>query len=176
MWPPSAGPAKSGAINFLAFVGAYIVIPEFLLFRPTAPLQTLRYHWPKWLLIAAGLLVVCLVFPPLDTPYGNMGKVADLLPFYGLVMAMYYGLALLTCLRFTKPDLLFWIIAFNALIMMKAIPWDRYVLSLAVAFWYLKSVRCGTDAQLRDPDLQPLAQPTTLGQDPDGRPKPNQRF
>ncbi|MBW4459199.1 MAG: hypothetical protein KME47_03035 [Nodosilinea sp. WJT8-NPBG4] len=136
-----------GAINFLAFVGAYIVIPEFLLFRPTAPRQALRHDWQKWLLIAAGLLVVCLVFPPLDTPYGNMDKVAALLPFYGLVMAMYYGLALITCLRFAKPDLLFWIIAFNALIMMKAIPWDRYVLPLAVAFWYLKSIRYpNTDA------------------------------
>ncbi|MFQ4136061.1 ArnT family glycosyltransferase [Nodosilinea sp. PGN35] len=136
-----------GAINFLAFVGAYIVIPEFLLFRPVALRQALRHHWQKGLLIAVGLLLVCLAFPPLDTPYGTMGKVADLLP-YGLVMAMYYGLALLTCLRFARPDLLFWLIVFNALIMMKAIPWDRYVLPLAVAFWYLKSLRYpGADAQ-----------------------------
>ncbi|PZO42907.1 MAG: hypothetical protein DCF17_07365 [Shackletoniella antarctica] len=145
-----------GAINFLAFIGAYIVIPEFLLFRPQAPLQALRNNWQKWLPIAAGLFVVCLIFPPLDTPYGNMGNVADLLPFDGLVMAMYYGLALLTCLRFSKPNLLFWIIVFNALIMMKAIPWDRYVLPLAVAFWYLKSIRYpGTDTQ-------PHAAPDTL--------------
>lgn len=157
-----------GAINFLAFVGAYIVIPEFLLFRPAAPRQALRHHWRKWLLIAAGLLVVCLVFPPLDTPYGNMGKMADLLPFYGLVMAMYYGLALLTCLRFAKPDLLFWIVAFNALIMMKAIPWDRYVLPLAVAFWYLKSIRYpGTDPQ-RDIGPHPLKRSVALEQTPGG--------
>ncbi|MGB3311765.1 MAG: hypothetical protein WA939_24805 [Nodosilinea sp.] len=129
-----------GAINFLGFVGAYIVIPEWLLFRPTNPLQSLRKNQKKWLLIAGGLLIVCLIFPPLDTPYGNMGKVADLLPFYVLNLAMYYGLALLTCLRFSKPDLLFWLVAFNALIMMKAIPWDRYVLPLVVTFWYLKSI------------------------------------
>lgn len=155
-----------GAINFLAFVGAYIVIPEFLLFRPVAPLQALRHNWQRWLLIAAGLFVVCLVFPPLDTPYGNMGKVADLLPFYGLVMAMYYGLALLACLRFAKPDLLFWIVAFNALIMMKAIPWDRYVLPLAVAFWYLKSIRYpGTDPQPQNDTIsEHLERPDALEQ------------
>ncbi|MBE9159344.1 hypothetical protein IQ265_21285 [Nodosilinea sp. LEGE 06152] len=129
-----------GIVNFLAFVGAYIVIPEWLLFRPANPLQSLRNNQKKWLLIAGGLLVFCLIFPPLDTPYGNMGKVAELLPFYALNLAMFYGLALLTCLRFAKPDLLFWIVAFNALIMMKAIPWDRYVLPLVVAFWYLKSI------------------------------------
>ena len=129
-----------GVINFLAFIGIYVVIPEFLLFRPAAPGQALRNNYKTWLLIAAVLLVVCLIFPPLDTPYGNTSKVADLLPFYGLVMAMYYGLALLTCLRFAKPDLLFWLVAFNALIMMKAIPWDRYVLPLVVVFWYLKSI------------------------------------
>ncbi|TVQ08722.1 MAG: hypothetical protein EA368_11205 [Leptolyngbya sp. DLM2.Bin27] len=140
-----------GTINFLAFVGVYIVIPEWLLFRPPNPLQSLRKNQKPWLLIAAGLLVFCLIFPPLDTPYGNMGKVADLLPFYGMVMAMYYGLALLTCLRFAKPDLLFWIVVFNALIMMKAIPWDRYVLPLAVAFWYLKSIRYPETLYAADP-------------------------
>ncbi|MGB3201967.1 MAG: hypothetical protein WBA99_13770 [Nodosilinea sp.] len=129
-----------GAINFLAFVGVYIVIPEWLLFRPAAPLQALRNNRRKWLLIAAGLLVVCLIFPPLDTPYGNMGKVAELLPFDWLDLAMFYGLALITCLRFAKPDLLFWLVVFNALIMMKAIPWDRYTLPLVVTFWYLKSI------------------------------------
>jgi hypothetical protein len=52
--------------------------------------------------------------------------------------------------------LLFWVIVFNALITMKAIPWDRYVLPLAVAFWYLKSIRYpGTDTQ-------PHAAPDTL--------------
>ncbi|WP_035987795.1 hypothetical protein [Leptolyngbya sp. KIOST-1] len=140
-----------GAINFLGFVGVYIVIPEWLLFRPTNPLQSLRNNQKKWLLIAAGLLVFCLIFPPLETPYGNMGKVADFLPFYGLTLAMYYGLALLTCLRFAKPDLLFWIVTFNALIMMKAIPWDRYVLPLVVVFWYLKSIHY--------PKTQPAAAP-----------------
>jgi hypothetical protein len=141
-----------GAINFLGFIGAYIVIPEWLLFRPANPLQSLRKNQKKWLLIAGGLLVVCLIFPPLDTPYGNMGKVADLLPFYALNLGMYYGLALLTCLRFAKPDLLFWIVAFNALIMMKAIPWDRYVLPLVVAFWYLKSIHYPLPPKASEPD------------------------
>ncbi len=146
-----------GAINFLAFIGAYIVIPEWLLFRPQAPLQTLRHNWPKGLLIAAGLLGFCLIFPPLYTPYGTMGQVAKVLPLYGS-MAMYYCLALLACLRFSQPGLLFGVILFNTLIMMKAIPWDRYVLPVAVAFWYLKSIHYpGTDTQ---PQVNPDTLPT----------------
>lgn len=144
------------AINFLSFVGAYIVIPEWLLFRPAAPLQALRNNRVKWLLIATGLLVVCLIFPPLDTPYGNMDKIAERLPFYGLELAMYYGLALITCLRFAKLDLLFWLVVFNALIMMKAIPWDRYTLPLVVAFWYLKSIHYSESVDAAVPsDLSP---------------------
>jgi len=36
--------------------------------------------------------------------------------------------------------LFFWLFLFNALIMIKAWPWDRYVLPLAIVFWYMKSI------------------------------------
>jgi len=129
-----------GMVNFLAFVGGYIVIPELLLFRPKTPLKTLRENRNKWLLIALGLLIFCLVFPPLDFGNGNIVKLGQLMPTPWLYFLLFYGLALLASLRFSKPDLYFWLVLFNALIMMKALSWDRYVLPLVVVFWYLKSI------------------------------------
>ena len=130
-----------GMIYFLSFIGVYIVIPEFILFRPQTPLKTLRENQTKWLLIAIGLLIFCLVvFPPVDWGSGNVMKISRLLPGAWLQIAFFYALALLTCLRFSKPDLYFWLVFFNSLIMIKAWPWDRYVLPLVVVFWYLKSI------------------------------------
>jgi hypothetical protein len=128
------------AINFLTYVGAYIVIPELILFPPQTPLQTFKQHWKKWLIVAVGLLIFCLIFPPPVKGNGNMVKLAELLPAYWLQFMLFYSFALLAAIRFSKPDLLFWMVLFNALIMMKAIPWDRYVLPLVIMFWYLKSI------------------------------------
>lgn len=129
-----------GAVNFLSFVAAYIVIPELILFPPKTPIKTFQENKIKWLLIAVGLLVFCLIFPPLTQGNGNIVKLARLLPFDVLQMAFYYSLALLTCIRFAKLDLMFWMLLFHALIMMKALPWDRYALPLVIVFWYLKSI------------------------------------
>lgn len=129
-----------GAINFLASVGAYIVIPEFILFFSPAKLKS---WWPqrqKATAIALGLLVFVVVFPPLSFATGPINKVSELMPHSVLNVAMYYGLSLLTCLRFSQPGLLPLMVLFNALIMMKAHPWDRYVLPLVIVFWYLKSI------------------------------------
>jgi hypothetical protein len=129
-----------GIINFLAFVGVYIVIPEFLLFRPETPFKTLRENRRKYLLIAGGLLIFCLIFPPMNFGNGMVIKLGKLMPTPWLHFLLFYSLALLACLRFSKPDLYFWLVLFNALIMMKALPWDRYALPLVIIFWYLKSI------------------------------------
>ncbi len=129
-----------GAINFLAFVGLYIVIPEFILFQPRARLHILKQQRRKITLIAAGLLLCFLVFPPLLTGLGTVIKIANLLPHDILKMALFYSLSLLACVRFSQPKLISLIVLFNSLIMMKAYPWDKYVLPLVVVFWYLKSV------------------------------------
>jgi hypothetical protein len=138
------GIAPGGAIHFLSFVGLYIVIPEFLLFTPRAKLQALRQHWKhrrvKIGLIAASLLLFMLIFPPQEFASGNVAKIAKMLPYDSLRLGMYYVLALLACVRFSKFNLATLLIFFNALIMMKAHPWDRYVLPMVVAFWYLKSL------------------------------------
>jgi len=129
-----------GAVNFLSFIGTYLVIPEFILFPPKTPIQTFKREWKKWLLIAILLLIFCLISPPPVTGNGNIVKIARLLPHDILQMALYYGLALLACIRFARPDLMFWMVAVHAAMMTKALPWDRYVLPLAVVFWYLKSI------------------------------------
>ncbi len=130
-----------GIVYFLSFIGAYIVIPELILFRPQTPLKTFRDNRNKWFLIAIGLLIYCLiVFPPVDSGSGNIMKIGRLIPGVWFQVAFFYFLSLLTCLRFSKPDLYFWLVVFNSLIMVKAWPWDRYVLPLVVVFWYLKSI------------------------------------
>ncbi|MEO1126815.1 MAG: hypothetical protein AAFX95_22480 [Cyanobacteria bacterium J06639_16] len=128
-----------GAINFLSFIGLYIVIPELILFYRQGMLQTLKRQWRKTALITAGLSVYFLLFPPLSVAAGNVDKIVDLLPHDFLQIAFLYSLSWLACVRFCQPNLISFIVLFNSLIMFKAFPWDRYVLPLAVAFWYLKS-------------------------------------
>jgi hypothetical protein len=122
------------------FVGFYLVIPEFILFRPVHPLRTLKAHRTKYIAIAVGLLIFCLIFPPRGYGSGNLMKVGKSIPISWLHGLMFYSLALLAGLRFSKPDLFFWLILFTSLIMVKAWPWDCYVLPLAVVFWYMRSI------------------------------------
>lgn len=68
----------------------------------------------------------------------------------------YYLLAFLACIRFAKPNLMAFLIFFNAAIMIKAHPWDRYVLPMVVAFWYLKSIDAADQFSIpwRQPSLK----------------------
>lgn len=128
---------------FLAIIGLYFVIPEFILFESWPKLKVLeklKKLRTKHALIAAGLLVLFVLFPPSSHASGNLIKLAGLLPADFLKIGLFYVLAVLTCWRFSRLELPFWIVLFSSAIMMKAHPWDRYVLPLVVAFWYLKSV------------------------------------
>lgn len=129
-----------GAVNFLASVGAYIVIPEFVLFFSFSQLKSWWQTKRRVLGIALGLLAYTLIFPPRAFASGSIDKVADLLAYGHLDVAFYYGLSLLACVRFCRPSLMTLMLVFNTLIMMKAHPWDRYVLPLVIVFWYLKSI------------------------------------
>ncbi|MGP1385607.1 MAG: ArnT family glycosyltransferase [Thainema sp.] len=147
-----------GAINFLAFVGVYIVIPEFILFvfpkyflsakrtnkiasMLRKGLSVVQAQWQRLLIVAALLLLFVLVYPPLLFGAGTLIKIADLLPSDIAKIALFYGLSYLACVRFSQSNLITLMVLFNSLIMMKAYPWDRYVLPLVVAFWYLKSIQ-----------------------------------
>ena len=133
-----------GAIHYLSFIAIYIVIPEFLLFSPVVKLRYLKQQWNqercKIIIIALALLLFALIFPPQEFASGNVKKLANLLPYSSLRWSFYYILALVACLRFAKPNLMGLFIFFNAAIMVKAHPWDRYVLPMVVVFWYLKSL------------------------------------
>lgn len=128
------------AVNFLAIIGAYIVIPEFFLFQPLMKLKSIKLNWRRIALTALGCFLLFLIFPPVPSVLGPLSKLSSILPTAGLKIGMLYVLALLTCIRFYKPNLMTFIIFFNSLMMIKAFPWDKYVLSVAVIFWYLKSI------------------------------------
>ena len=128
-----------GAIHSLAAVGAYIVIPEIILFNPVASIQKLLRPRRKIAIIAALLLFYIIRFPPAFEGLGRLLKTALMLPHPILGLALFYGLALLACIRFTEPSLMAAIVLFQSVIMTKAYPWDKYVLPVAVVFWYLKA-------------------------------------
>ncbi|WOD41414.1 hypothetical protein [Nodosilinea sp. E11] len=138
------GVELGGAIHYLSFIGLYIVIPEFILFNPRAHLRALSHQWDQQKyrvgILALGLLLFMLVFPPQELASGNVKKLAEMLPYSVLSWGFYYILSLLTCVRFARPNLTGLLILFNAVIMVKAHPWDRYVLPMVVVFWYLKSI------------------------------------
>ncbi|GAB4366856.1 MAG: hypothetical protein Kow00121_04610 [Elainellaceae cyanobacterium] len=129
--------APDSSLYFLACLGLYFVIPEWLLFC--------RKINPKFLLIrknyfiASGLLALFLIFPPIEA-HGLLIKVTDFLPASVFSMALFYCLALLVCLRFSKINLAFFVLLVCAGLMMKAYPWDKYALPLLVVFWYFKSI------------------------------------
>ena len=130
----------SNATYFLSFVSVFIVIPEFILFTPQSILQSLKQKWRKVALIALGLLLFCIIFPPPTGSEGIFSLVLNLLHYEILKQALFYVLALIACIRFSQPNLIFISILFNCLIMMKAHTWSKYVLPLSVVFWYLKSI------------------------------------
>lgn len=128
------------SVNCLAAVGLYLVIPEFILFQQPVKLQAVKQQWRKIVIIAICLLLYVLVFPPLLYGFGHLIRIVNLLPNDLLKMTLFYSLALLACIRFCQPDLFSLMVLFNALIMAKAYPWDKYVLPLVIVFWYLKSI------------------------------------
>ena len=127
------------ALNYLAYVGLYLVIPEWLLFRTAGPRRKLRQHWRSLIAVSSLLLILFWLYPPLVKEHGILAKLVYNLPTDIAQMALLYGLALLSCLRFSRFEPVTLMVFFNGLIMMKAHPWDRYVLPMAVAFWYAKS-------------------------------------
>ena len=133
----SLAPATS--LYFLACVGLYFVLPEFVLFRrwrslpPASTLLTRRN-----LAIALVPAVALLLFPPF-VAHGLLSKAARFLSLDALKLLLFYGLILLACFRFARPNLAFWLVLTNALVMLRAFPWDKYVMPLLIVLWYLKA-------------------------------------
>ncbi len=128
-----------GAIHGLASVGGYIVIPELLLFSLLVSFKKLLIPRRKIAIIAAILLAYMIAFPPAFNGLGRLIAITLKLPHPLLGLALFYALALLACIRFSQPSLMAFVVLFNTIIMTKAYPWDKYVLPVAVFFWYLRA-------------------------------------
>lgn len=129
-----------GAINFLAFAGLHIVIPEFILFKLFSKFQISRQQKYRIIIVASVLLAYVLIFPPLLFGLGITSGIVDLLPSNFLKFAFLYFLSLIACIRFSQPKLISLMLLFNSFIAIKAHPWDKYILPMLVVFWYLKSI------------------------------------
>ena len=127
------------AIYFLAFTSIFVVIPEFILFRPKIDFVNLQ--WRKYAFIAIGWLLYCIVFPPPTSSDGMFSVIINLLHYEVIKIALFYFLSLLALVRFSQPNLMWLCLLCNCIIMMKAHYWSKYVLPLAIVFWYLKSLK-----------------------------------
>lgn len=128
------------AVYFLSFTSVYIVIPELILFQPLAKIRESIKQKRRIVSIAVGLLLYCIIFPPIISSDGMFSLLLDLLHYDILKSALFYFLALIACIRFFQPNLMFLCLLFNCIIMMKAHYWSKYVLPLSIVFWYLKSL------------------------------------
>lgn len=127
----------NNSLYFLACVGLYFVIPELILFR--SKFIKTNIFKRKNLFLASILLLLFIIFPPLEA-HGILIKIARFLPTDFFKLILFYLLALLTCIRFSSQlNLAFWILLVNSALMVKAYPWDKYLLPLLIIFWYLKS-------------------------------------
>lgn len=130
--------APDASLLFLASVGLYFVIPEWFLFSRRLEWRSVCSR--KNGLIAAGLLILFILFPPVELTGLIEAKLTDYFPHQALKFPFFYGLALLTCVRFSRIDLSFWLLLIHCGLMLKAYPWDKYAVPLIVVFWYFKSI------------------------------------
>ncbi|MBD2214022.1 hypothetical protein H6G27_29770 [Nostoc linckia FACHB-104] len=128
----------NGSLYFLSWLGLHFVIVEWLLF--SRKLQKQNIFNRKNFIIAVSLLPLFIIFSSSLQSHGLMNKLTNFLPGDLLKVAVFYGLALLSCVRFSRINLAFWLVVMNCGIMLKAYPWEKYVLPLVVVLWYLKSL------------------------------------
>lgn len=131
------------ALYFLTCVGAYFVVPEWVLFpRPLHPRHLFQL---PWLAAALVLLVLFAVFPPLHNvvivpTMGFLDRFVRLFAPDLLRVALFYGLALLAVVRLARWNLAGVLLLTNAAVMLKAhIAWDKYALPMLVILWLLRA-------------------------------------
>lgn len=130
----------------LTGIGAYFVVLESALFRELPPRK--RILEARTLVVAGVLAVLFLVDPPVlsvSHPGGPLGRMARTLlpsPTFDLArVAVYYVLALLAALRFSRRlDAAFWVVAAGIVLSMKQqIPWEKYLLPTLATLWALRA-------------------------------------
>ena len=136
----------TNGLYFLICLGGYFVVPEFVLFcllpGRRSPLRAL--FTPKNAGLAAVLLGAFAIWPPVFGELHTRGAMGMfnraghlLVPDQTARICVYFVLAWLTCVRFARIDLGFWLIFTNIAIMMYSTGWDKYLLPVLAAFWYL---------------------------------------
>ena len=126
----------SNSFFTISCIGLYFVIPELILFRPRIILSnflTLNNYF------FAGILLMLFILFPLTEAQGILIRFLQLLPSELIKLILLYFLALLAFIRFYRINITFWIIFMHCGLMMKAYPWDKYMLPLLVVLWFLKS-------------------------------------
>lgn len=135
------------ALYMLACVGLYFALPARLLYR--RPFQWRDVASPRAGAVAAGLLVLFVLFPPLrneGVPVATMGLFDRMLHLAGLNgagrVAVFYLVALGALHDLRRSRLALALVAGNAFVMMGAqFIWDKYAVPLIVVLWYLESRR-----------------------------------
>ena len=126
----------------LTLIGAYFVVPEFILFR--------RWRDPERPSVRRAAIVGVLLglafaaYPPATypTPLGAFDRALRVFaPYDWLRISFFYLLAVSTCLRFRRIDAAFWVVVVTFAVNMKAqVGWEKYALPPLVTLWYLKSI------------------------------------
>lgn len=146
-WPRHTGalaaiePAFS--LYFLASMGAYFVVPEFMFYRRW---RDFGFRFDRRTAVSlAAVLVGFLIFTP-NYPV-RMGALNRSLNFVlgesglgeALRVAVLFGLTCATALRFPRLDLGTWLVAVNGgLMCFLWSPWEKYCMPLLAALWFLK--------------------------------------
>jgi hypothetical protein len=158
-------------LYFLACIGLYFCIPEFLLFRKWTKLDQLGRNNPpaknsettanistfkrfkNFCQVALGNLLTLknsyialglLFLFAIYPPLDSKGiltKAVQIFPSSFFQATLLYILIFLVCVRFSRLDLTFWILLMNCGILMKGYAWDKYALAAVVVLWYLKSIQ-----------------------------------
>ncbi len=130
----------------LTGIGAYFVVVEAMLFRERP--RRAQLLEPRSLVVALALAVLFVADPPILTashPGGPIGRVFRIVlpsPEFDLPrVAVYYVLALLAALRFSRRlDTAFWVVAAGVVLSMKQqIPWEKYLLPTLSTLWLLRA-------------------------------------
>ena len=122
----------------LGCVGLYYVIPEWLLLhRSVAWRQLISVRNG---LFALGLLALFLAFP-MYQGHGMIRTVVKLThqPPHITSGLLLFVPACLAVIRFSRLNLGTWLVLAHVAMMMKAFPWENYMVPLLAILWYLAS-------------------------------------
>ncbi|MEN8184615.1 MAG: hypothetical protein ABFS46_18995 [Myxococcota bacterium] len=145
-----AGLVPGYGLHLLTCVGAFFVVPEWLLLRRSGRLTDLFSS--RNLLLGAGVSLAFLFFQRLspDVELGALNRVSllvlppEMLGAWSLAIrqTLFAGLAWLACVRFARFDLVFWMLLANVLLMFAAHKgWEKYHLPVIASLWLLRSLR-----------------------------------